>query len=179
MFLQFHHHFDNGITFNDSISTDTPNIYVVDDDDYNAFHVMDFMMRDPPVSSKLSKVEYDSDLAACTMKHLKTLKHQGKRSSVKKHEFAKLCMLLYSKKVDDLDFMDRMSNELCFETRDEFLDHINTNKSIIATQGRPMCGIVERQEAYNVWKEKSEISNDRRNARHMIKIKPSKCNCTV
>ena len=40
--------------------------------------------------------------------------------------------------------------------------------------GRPLSDIVTRQTMYDFWKANSDISNDRRNARHIVKIKPSK-----
>ena len=51
---------------------------------------------------------------------------------------------------------------------------MNGNKDCMAVRGRPMSGMLKRQAAYDFLKEQSDISNDRTNARHMIKIKSTK-----
>ena len=152
--------FHNGINNDDSISTETPSVYIVDEDNdyHDMFENMDFVLPDSPPA--YAKYEFESDVAACMVSHLKLLKLRGKKSNVKKQEFAKLCLLLY-KKVDDIDFMNALATELGFLSREELLDFINSN---IANEshgpGRPMSGVVKRQKAYDFWKERSDISND-------------------
>ena len=167
-------------TTEETPTEETPSVYIVDDEDafeYEAFDNMDFLYADtPPI---YSKQQLHSEVGECTVKHLKMLKHQSKRSSVKQREFATLCILLYKQKIDDLVFMDALAAELGFVSRQELLDLINTDTPKLAGRGRPMRGTAERQLAYDFWKQNSDISNDRRNARHMCKVKPSKRDCAI
>ena len=146
-----------------SFQEDPHRVYVIDHDD----------TLDINNVSLYSTLEFDSELASCTMKHLRLLKHQGKRSSVKLQEFAKLCTLLFSKKINDDFFMERLALDLGFINKNELIDFMNTTPST-SKRGRPMSGQVERQLMYDFWVEHSDPSNDRRNARHVVKIKPSK-----
>ena len=76
--------------------------------------------------------------------------------------------------------MEALSADLGFEDRNQLTDFVNNHESVSAKRGRPMSGAVERQLAYDFWKKKnSNLSNDRRNARHVIKIKPCKRDQTV
>ena len=76
--------------------------------------------------------------------------------------------------------MNALAAELGFLSQEELLDFINSNiTNELRGRGRPMSGICERQKVYDFWKENSDISNDRRNARHMVKVKPCKRNVAV
>ena len=121
------------------------------------------------------KDEYNEDVATCAIRHLNEMRRLRKRSTVKNQEFSKLCLMMFHKNVDDVKFMNKLAADLGFNSREELLGFVNTNKEVLEVRaGRPMSVMVERQTAYDFWKEKSDISNDRRNARHMIKIKPNK-----
>ena len=131
--------FRDGININDTaISTETPSVYVLDDNDYDIdmFANMEFLRADSPPS--YSKHQFNSDVADCTVKHLKSLKHQSKRSNVKQQEFSKLCLLLYRQKIDDIEFMNALAAELSFQSREELLDFINNNDTSGRGRGRPM-----------------------------------------
>ena len=81
-----------------------------------------------------------------------------------------MCLLMFRGKQNDLDLMDNLAADLGFSNRHEFTMFMNTHKDIITTKrGRPMSGQVGRQAAYDFWKDVSNISNDRRNARHVAK----------
>ena len=70
--------------------------------------------------------------------------------------------------------MEGLSADLGFEDRDQLMDFVNNHESVSAKCGRPMSGAVERQLAYDFWEKNSNLSNDGRYARHVIKIKPCK-----
>ena len=164
-----------------AISTETPPVYILEDEhlhDCQMFESMEFLHASPsPSYSKeysYTKEQFERTVTGCTIKHLKSLKHKSKRSSVMQREFASLCVMLFKKKTDDLEFMDSLAADLGFSSREELIDLINSDTPKLTPRGRPMSGITERQLAYDFWRENSDISNDRRNARHMVKIKPSK-----
>ena len=73
-----------------------------------------------------------------------------------------------------MDFMSSLANDLDFSDAKEFKDFMKMNRSNLKQRRRPMSYVAEHQIMYNFWIEESEISNDRRNARHMIKINPAK-----
>ena len=86
-----------------------------------------------------------------------------------------MCVLLFRNRMDDVSFMDHLAFDLGFENRNELTIFMNNHEKIATVKrGRPMSGQVARQEAYEFWKDLSSISNDRRNARHVTKIKPDK-----
>ena len=96
---------------------------------------------------------------------------------MKMQEFAKLCILLFDNRFNDCVFMETLALNLNFENAEELkffvnMDRLNENFRR-GSRGRPLY-IVTRQKCYDFWKANSEISNDRRNACHMVKIKPSK-----
>ena len=144
------------------IDVTPPEVYVLDDilceqqDDFEA------------------DIDFEGEVSHCTLSTLKLLKHQAKRSSVKLQEFAKLCTLLFVHKYDNEQFMTMLSNEFGFNDKKQFLDFINLDRVKISQRGRPLSNITSRQQMYDFWKRHSVLSNDRRNARHVIKIKPNK-----
>ena len=162
---------------------ESPSVYVLDDS-YSALddELARSWARDS--ESQLSKFEstvaYQREVANSTLKVLKRLRHQAKNSSVKLKEFASMCVLLYKDKLQDLNFMDMLADDLGFLGREELIKFMNSNDEInVRQRGRPMSGMVVRQAAYDFWKDNSSISNDRRNARHVAKIKPSKLDRAV
>ena len=158
------------LSFSNNEDIDQP-VYVVDDSFYNRFENLSF---EQSPSRVYSKFQYDEELADCTLRHIKTLRHQGKRSSLKLKEFSKFCIILFNKKFDDVDFMEALSADLGFKDRNQLIDFVNNHESVSAKRGRQMSSAVERQLAYDVWKKNSNLSNDHRNAQHVIKIKPCK-----
>ena len=46
-------------------------------------------------------------------------------------------------------------------------------------RGRPLRSVAERQLMYSFWVDNSDVSNDRRNARHVVKVKSSKLDIVV
>ena len=101
-----------------------PEVYIIDEGslyiDYNTF--------DNNCQSVYAKIEFAGDVADCTIKYLKLLKHESKRSNVKLQEFAKLFLLLFNKKFDDLDFMVYLARQLGFCNVDELKDFLNLDK---------------------------------------------------
>ena len=122
-----------------------PAVYVVDDSFYNWFEDLSFEQSPSPVYSKF---QHDEKLADCTLLHLKTLQHQGKGSSLKLKEFSKLCIILFNKKFDDVNFVEALSADLGFKDRNQLIDFVNNHESVSAKRGRPMSSAVERQLAY-------------------------------
>ena len=157
---------------NSSNFQENPPVYVVVDNNFSA------NFEDFDHTPMYSQLEFDSELALCTLKHLKLLKHYSKRSSIKIQEFAKTCMLLFDMKTDDLNFMTNLTDELGFSNTQELISFMNTTPSTLQ-RGRHLSGIAERQMMYNFWVGNSEVSNDRRNARHVVKIKTSKLDIAV
>ena len=52
-------------------------------------------------------------------------------------------------------------------------------KMKLKKRGRPLTSVEKRQESYDHWRQNCEMSTDRRNSRHMVKVKQSKLNiCT-
>ena len=152
-----------------SVESDTPQVYILDDMSLSS---------DENVETE-STIDFESDVFHCTITYLKLLKHQSKRSSYKKQEFVKMCLLLFRNKRDDILFMSTLADTLGFRSIDELKDFINLDRIEIKQRGRPLSDVLHRQIMYNFWKKNAEISNDRRNARHIIKIKPSKCDNAV
>ena len=152
-----------------------PDVYILND----SFSILDenCFMKEPAVYSKL---EYQSDVTSCALKLLKTLRHQGKRSSLKMAEFVRMCLLLFNKKFDDSDFMNMLADDLGFQNSQEMIKSINTlSERRLSQRGRPLSNIMSRQAAYDFWRDNSSISNDRRNARHVVKVNPSKLDTAV
>ena len=94
-----------------------------------------------------------------------------------------LCSLMFTKMFDDTDFMLNLATELGFSCAAEMIDFINIDmieeRYKRGPRGRPMSGGAERQIIYNFWISVSGLSNDRRNTRHVVKIKPSKLDPAV
>ena len=143
-------------------------------------YILDEMCSDQSIASEQA-IDFEGEISRCTITYLKTLKHQSKRSCIKLQEFAKMCTLLFSHKFDDQHFMAMLADELGFVTNESFLDFINLDRVHVnrRSRGRPLSDIVSRQTMYNYWKQHSVISNDRRNARHVIKTKPTKLDPVV
>ena len=72
---------------------------------------------------------FDSEVSNCTITYLKKLKKDARNSSVKKQEFAKMCLLLFCNKLDDLLFMSALAENLFFANFDELREYINMNKN--------------------------------------------------
>ena len=85
-------------------------------------------------------IDYETELALCTTKALKGLKHQAKRSSIKFQEFAKLCRLLFDTKMNDPIFMNDVSLNLGFDNATHFKDFVEAGKTSVKKRGRPMDG---------------------------------------
>lgn len=117
-----------------SISTETPSVYVLEDEDlhnYQMFESMDFLHASPssPSYSKehsYTMEQFERTVTDCTIKHLKSLKHKAKRSSVMQREFASLCILLFKKRADEEEFMNSLAAELGLSREELFTkaDHI-------------------------------------------------------
>ena len=74
--------------------------------------------------------------------------------------------------------MECLASDLGFMDAAELITFINEPPSTLK-RGRPLTNVHERQLMYDYWIENSEVSNDRRNARHVVKIKPSKLDVAV
>ena len=155
----------------DHAESATQQVFILDGQHFN---ILDHIQFNNSYNKPYSKLDYESNVYSCTLNHLKILKHQSERSSVKLQEFIKLCLLMFDKKFNDVAFMSSLADDLGFRDGQEFKDFMNINKSNLKPRGRPMSGVVDRQLMYNFWKDESEISNDRRNAHHMIKVNSAK-----
>ena len=126
-------------------------------------------------------IDFQDEIAHSTISYLKMIKHQSKRSTIKLQEFAKMSTLLFAHKFDNTQFMEMLADELGFESKESFLKFINLDRIEVnkKRRGRPLSEIVSRQTMYDYWKKHSELSNDRRNARHVIKLKPAKRDAAV
>ena len=102
-------HYASNVAVETNNLAEYPHVYILDDT-HLAANIEHFNNYEN--TSLYSQLEFDSELASCTLKHLRLLKHQGKRSSIKLQEFAKLCMLLLEKKLHDLIFMERLAVDL-------------------------------------------------------------------
>ena len=88
-------------------------------------------------------------------------------------------MLLFANEMDNVGLMHTLAIDFGFSTFDELKDYINADNIETPTRGRPLTSRFVRQKVYDYWLDNSEISTDRRNARHMIKIKKGKLDITV
>ena len=134
---------------------------------------------EPSNNTNETPIDFEGEIANSTITYLKLLKHQARRSSVKLQEFAKMCILLFASKFEDVDFMEMLADELNFESKSAFLQYVNLDRIELTERGRPMSHVATRQIMYDFWKKHSELSNDRRNARHVIKMKPTKRDVAV
>ena len=148
-------------------------------------HVPPVIILDEEIESSSEKIcsarngenvlEYKVELADCTRYMLKQLKHQAKHSAVKQQEFLKWCIMIIGSKLDDPIFMNRFAVDMGFYDAEEFMNFINLDKAdVVGKRGRPRSRQAERQLMYDHWLSNSDISNDRRNARHMVKLKSEK-----
>ena len=124
-----YHHLQAPLVVNTS-SVETPSLnntapYYVDKspivhvlDDSFTFDEGNYVQTMSPVYSKL---EYQSDIADCTLKVLKTLRHQAKCSSNKLKEFSQMCLMMFRNKFDDIAFMENLANDLGFQDNDELI----------------------------------------------------------
>ena len=152
-----------------------PQVYILDE--HFSDDVADSVAADSVAADSVATeptIDFESDMSHCTLAYLKSLKHQSKRSSIKLQEFGKMCVLLFAKKMDNALFMSMLADELGFRDAEEFMEFVNLDRVEVKKRGRPLSDILDRQVMYDFWKKHSEISNDRRNARHVIKIKPTK-----
>ena len=65
--------------------------------------------------------------------------------------------------------MTALASDLGFDTMDKFYNYIDFSNGDVSQVGRPRASIGPRQVAYDYWKEISELSTDRGNARHLKK----------
>ena len=144
-----------------NVNPDQPEVFILDD-------MFQENQESPLENCDID--DFDFEVSACTLKYLKNLKYQIRKSSVKLQEYAKLCIALFSHKFDDNHFMSMLANDLGFLSKDEFLEFINLDRIAVIKRGPPVSNLNYRQLAYNFWKENSEL----RNGRHEIKIKPEK-----
>ena len=121
---------------------------------------------------------FNLQIADCTMGQLKSLRHRAKRSDMKRQEFAKLATLLFSGKFDDRQFLNTLCKGLGFDTVTEFLNFVNLDREKVNV-GRPRTDITICQKLYDHWISESDLSNDRRNSRHMVKVKKAKLNDNI
>ena len=75
----------------------------VDGDDDNE-QVVSVVSVDEVIDEYMS-YDYQVDVADSTIKFLKRLKHESKRSVQKLHGFSMYCILLFNSKIDDKQFM--------------------------------------------------------------------------
>ena len=130
------------------------------------------------VVNECDEVLHSRQIADSTSKHLKQLQHAAKRSSVKRREFGKLCLLLFDNKLDDKLFLSALAADMGFNDIDKFLTLINSGNQL-KRRGRPLFDKMLCQKIYYYWIEYSELSTDRRNARHMVHIKKSKLDIAI
>ena len=74
--------------------------------------------------------------------------------------------------------MESLATELGFPDAAELIRFIIKPPETLK-RGRPLTNVHERQLMYDFWVEQSEVSNDRRNARHVVKVKPSKIDVAI
>ena len=79
--------------------SETPKVFILDDVGENVIPQSDAGGDDTTF------ICLDCEVSDCTIAYLKKLKKASKRSSVKKQEFANMCVLLFSNKLDDFLFM--------------------------------------------------------------------------
>ena len=100
----------SGATADDShvvpnlVGVDTGNDFTTLIDKTGRLYIMqdDPQLADELMASEYSRLQFNCEVAASTIKQLKILKHQSKRSSVKLQELSKLCFLLFNKKTSDV-----------------------------------------------------------------------------
>ena len=136
------------------------------------------------VCTRIDEFCFESDISDCTLIYLRKLKRESRNSAVKKQELAKMCTLLFSSKVEDLVFTSALADSLKFEDTSALIKVMNLDKDHVdevplPKRGRPLKDINTRKKMYDFWKEFSEISNDRRNGRHVIKKKASKVDIAI
>ena len=106
----------------DHTSVDSQNFQVDEQEvpDYNNYNCTSYAVvyaveEDIGLVNEYTPSDLASDVCDSTLQYLKRLKHQSKRSSVKKQEFAKMSMLLFDKRLDDSVFMSHLAVNLGFE----------------------------------------------------------------
>ena len=77
------------------------------------------------------------EVADSTLKCLKSLRHLAKRSSAKRQEYGKLCLLLFGPKYGDTEFMAALTDDMGFDSINDFLAFINFDVAEMKA-GRPM-----------------------------------------
>ena len=119
----------------------------------------------------MTRTEFKEAVADSTLKYLRQLKYQAKRSYIKHHEYARMCILIFGEKFHDECFMSALANDLGFHTIEELKDFINMEKYEVLKCGRPFSDAGIRQLIYDYWLENSELSNDRRSGRQVMRAK--------
>ena len=64
--------------------------------------------------------------------------------------------------------MSMLAEEMSFDSTDDLIKFVNIPIEDIKKRGRPLKDKEWRQRMYNHWLEKSDISTDRRNGRHIV-----------
>ena len=146
------------------VDSDHPEVFILDDTypDYD----------ESP--AKECDTNFEEEISLCTFLYLKDLKRKAARSTVKLQEYAKMCIALFEHRFEDNHFMELLADELGFMNKSKFLEFINVDRIVHTRRGRQLGNLTGRQLAYKFWVENSDLSNDRRNGRHVIKIKPEK-----
>ena len=85
---------------------------------------------------------------------------------------------MFGPKYGDTEFMAVLTDDMGFDSINDFLAFINIDDAEMKA-GRPMTDKLLQQKMYNHWINSSEISTDRRNARHRVKCKNTKIDIAI
>ena len=105
-------------------------------------------------------------------KYLKSLIHESKRSHQKKKKFVEVITTIFNTKIDDFEFMEWLRQDLGFQDLRDLFHFMEYSES--PKHGRPVRSDYSPQNIYDFWLENSVITTDRRNRRHIIKVKDGK-----
>ena len=172
---------DNEVNYLEEISDslseqhDIVETSVTHEEDMDADQVVYLEASDSQVED-MDAAFFHLQVSMALIKKLKYLKQRTEYSSLKRGQFATLFLQVFDgQTVDDHGmFMKTLADELSFESVDDMFQFINTDHHIVKQRGRPPISKDTRQLMYDFWKTSSELSNDRRNARHITKIKRCK-----
>ena len=131
--------------------------------------------------SEIENIDADTfylQVSLATVRRLKFLKHRALYSFLKRIEFSNLFHDFFDGMFNDLSFMTKMAKEFSFDSVSDLTNFINIDKTQLKKAGRPLTSKDLHQEIYDYWIS-CELSNDRRNARHVIKVKKQKLNILI
>ena len=129
----------------------------------------------------LKELENQTSYVECSVRYIKTLIHQSKRSIKKRISTAKHIKQVFSDKLTDETFMEYLARHLNFDSTTELRTYISwSEKDYSYVTGRREHAVSEEtaQKVVDFWKQHSVVSVDRRNDRHLVRISKRKCHPT-